>query len=159
MIINDVFREIRKAFIRGKYISRKYVVQTCAGDTESLAEELGQTIQSSDLAALLQLYGENADLCMPLPGYVSMISPFFQLLLVLSYGVGLGLYSFDIVINKLLMLNIYIVFTLHVQFSLFSFLCFCIIWNTKDFNRYDVKCMIKSFILQFILYIGRQFYA
>jgi len=67
---NVFFREERKSFIRGKYISRNYVVQTCKGDPDALADELGQAIRSCDLVALLQLYGENADLAVPLPGYV-----------------------------------------------------------------------------------------
>ena len=63
-------REERKSFIRGKYISRNYVVQTCNGDADALADELGQAVRSCDLAALIQLYGESADLSAPLPGYV-----------------------------------------------------------------------------------------
>ena len=69
-----VTRETRKSFIRGKYISRNYVVKTCAGDPDALADELGQAIRSCDLGALLQLFGENADLTAPLPGYVSINS-------------------------------------------------------------------------------------
>ena len=47
------------------------MVQTCAGDADALADELGQAIRSCDLAALLQLYGEKVDLSVSLPGYVS----------------------------------------------------------------------------------------
>ncbi|XP_078481447.1 zinc finger protein Ci-ArfGAP-11 [Ciona intestinalis] len=61
--------EERKSFIRGKYISRKYVVHTCADDPDALTDELGQAIRSCDVFSLLQLWAEGADMCAPLPGY------------------------------------------------------------------------------------------
>ncbi|XP_076811363.1 arf-GAP with SH3 domain, ANK repeat and PH domain-containing protein 1-like isoform X2 [Clavelina lepadiformis] len=60
--------EERKTFIRGKYISRNYVVPSCGNDSGAIAEELSQAIQSCDIVSLLQLYAENADLSTPISG-------------------------------------------------------------------------------------------
>ena len=67
----SVAREERKQFIRGKYISKKYVTQTCGGDKEALSDELGQAIRSCNIVLLLQLFAEGADLSARLPSYVS----------------------------------------------------------------------------------------
>ena len=64
-----VFRDERKAFIRGKYEKRKFVIATCSTD-EDRKIDLRQSILSHDLLGVLQVYAEGCNFMEPLPEQV-----------------------------------------------------------------------------------------
>ena len=58
--------DVRNAFIRAKYVERKYIIKTCSDETD-LRADLEHAVLSRHLLQLLQAFAEGADLTWILP--------------------------------------------------------------------------------------------
>lgn len=58
--------EERYDFIRAKYVAKRYIMRTCA-DESDLRVDLEQAVVNADLSQLLQVWAEGADFTAPLP--------------------------------------------------------------------------------------------
>lgn len=62
----DSSMEERYDFIRAKYVAKRYIMRTCA-DESDLRVDLEQAVINADLSQLLQVWAEGADFTVPLP--------------------------------------------------------------------------------------------
>lgn len=62
----DSSMEERYDFIRAKYVAKRYIMRTCADETD-LRVDLEQAVINADLSQLLQVWAEGADFTAPLP--------------------------------------------------------------------------------------------
>lgn len=59
-------------FIRDKYIQHRFVAKTCvrSANTDDRPYELQCAIEGGELIGVVQMFGEDADFGLPLPGMV-----------------------------------------------------------------------------------------